>query len=87
MDAEAQPGIFIGKELAQNLGVMLDDTVVLVSPMGAWRPWEAAAHEKIPGRRDFRHRDVRIRHFDGLHLAGEAPRNFWAWGTRSPGWK
>jgi len=32
------PGIFIGKELAQNLGVMLDDTVVVVSPMGALAP-------------------------------------------------
>jgi len=37
-DAEAQPGIFIGKELAQTLGVMLDDSVVLVSPMGALAP-------------------------------------------------
>ena len=37
-DAEAQPGIFIGKELAQTLGVMLDDSVVLVSPMGALTP-------------------------------------------------
>ena len=37
-DAEAQPGIFIGKELAQTLGVMLDDSVVVVSPMGALAP-------------------------------------------------
>ncbi len=37
-DAEAQPGIFIGKELAQTLGVMLDDAVVLVSPLGALTP-------------------------------------------------
>jgi lipoprotein-releasing system permease protein len=37
-DAEAQPGIFIGKELAQTLGVILDDSVVLVSPMGALAP-------------------------------------------------
>jgi lipoprotein-releasing system permease protein len=37
-DAEAQPGIFIGKELAQTLGVRLDDSVVLVSPMGALAP-------------------------------------------------
>ncbi|MBI5967529.1 MAG: lipoprotein-releasing ABC transporter permease subunit [Deltaproteobacteria bacterium] len=32
------PGIFIGKELAQNLGVMLEDTVVVVSPLGAMAP-------------------------------------------------
>jgi len=32
------PGIFIGKELAQNLGVMLEDTVVIVSPLGAMAP-------------------------------------------------
>ncbi len=33
-----QPGILIGKELAQNLGVMLNDTVVVVSPVGALAP-------------------------------------------------
>jgi lipoprotein-releasing system permease protein len=33
-----QAGIFIGRELAQNLGVMLDDTVVVVSPTGALAP-------------------------------------------------
>jgi lipoprotein-releasing system permease protein len=32
------PGIIIGKELAQNLGVMLNDTVVVVSPTGALAP-------------------------------------------------
>jgi lipoprotein-releasing system permease protein len=37
-DGEGQPGIFIGKELAQTLGVMLDDTVVVVSPLGALGP-------------------------------------------------
>jgi lipoprotein-releasing system permease protein len=37
-DSSAQPGVFIGKELAQNLGVMLDDTVVVVSPTGALAP-------------------------------------------------
>jgi lipoprotein-releasing system permease protein len=37
-DSSAQPGIFIGKELAQNLGVMLDDSVVVVSPSGALAP-------------------------------------------------
>src|SRR5512143_2871497 len=34
-DSSAQPGIVIGRELAQNLGVMMDDTVVVVSPTGA----------------------------------------------------
>lgn len=34
----APPGIFIGKELAQNLGVMMDDTVVVVSPTAALTP-------------------------------------------------
>ncbi len=34
----AQPGILIGKELAQNLGVLLNDTVVVVSPAGALAP-------------------------------------------------
>jgi lipoprotein-releasing system permease protein len=37
-DGEGQPGIFIGKELAQTLGVMLDDAVVVVSPLGALGP-------------------------------------------------
>ena len=37
-DGSAQPGIFIGKELAQNLGVMLDDSVVVVSPTGGLAP-------------------------------------------------
>jgi lipoprotein-releasing system permease protein len=37
-DGAAQPGIFIGKELAQNLGVMMDDSVVVVSPTGALAP-------------------------------------------------
>ena len=32
------PGIILGKELAQNLGVMLGDTIVVVSPMGALAP-------------------------------------------------
>jgi lipoprotein-releasing system permease protein len=32
------PGILLGKELAQTLGVMLDDTVVVVSPLGALAP-------------------------------------------------
>lgn len=37
-ESSAQPGVFIGKELAQNLGVMLDDTVVVVSPTGTLAP-------------------------------------------------
>jgi len=37
-----QPGIFIGKELAQNLGVMMNDTVVVVSPTGALAPMALA---------------------------------------------
>jgi len=37
-DGSAQPGIFIGKELAQNLGVMPEDTVVVVSPTGGLAP-------------------------------------------------
>jgi lipoprotein-releasing system permease protein len=37
-DGETQPGIFIGKELAQTLGVTLDDSVILVSPLGALAP-------------------------------------------------
>jgi len=32
------PGILIGKELAQTLGIMLDDTVVVVSPLGTLAP-------------------------------------------------
>jgi lipoprotein-releasing system permease protein len=32
------PGILIGKELAQTLGVLLEDTVVVVSPLGALAP-------------------------------------------------
>jgi lipoprotein-releasing system permease protein len=32
------PGIFIGKELAQTLGIMLNDTVVVVSPLGTLAP-------------------------------------------------
>jgi lipoprotein-releasing system permease protein len=32
------PGILIGTELAQNLGAMMGDTVVVVSPMGALTP-------------------------------------------------
>ena len=31
----SQPGILLGKELAQNLGIILNDTVVVVSPSGA----------------------------------------------------
>lgn len=33
-----RPGILIGKELAQNLGVTLGDTVVIVSPLGVLSP-------------------------------------------------
>jgi lipoprotein-releasing system permease protein len=33
-----QPGILIGKELAQNLGVFLNDSVIVVSPVGALAP-------------------------------------------------
>jgi len=40
-EEEGQPGIFIGKELAQTLGVMLNDTVILVSPVGALAPMGA----------------------------------------------
>ena len=36
--ASGLPGILLGKELAQTLGVMLDDTVVVVSPLGALAP-------------------------------------------------
>jgi len=32
------PGILIGKELAQTLGIMLDDPVVVVSPLGTLTP-------------------------------------------------
>jgi lipoprotein-releasing system permease protein len=41
-DGESPPGIFIGKELAQTLGVMLDDAVVVVSPAGGLTPLGAA---------------------------------------------
>ena len=37
-ESTGQPGILLGKELAQNLGVLLDDTVVVVSPLGALAP-------------------------------------------------
>jgi lipoprotein-releasing system permease protein len=37
-ELSGQPGILLGKELAQNLGVLLDDTVVVVSPLGALSP-------------------------------------------------
>jgi len=37
-DPSAHPGIFIGKELAHNLGVLLEDTVIVVSPVGALAP-------------------------------------------------
>ena len=36
--SSGRPGILLGKELAQMLGVMLDDTVVVVSPTGALAP-------------------------------------------------
>ena len=32
------PGIIIGKELAQNLGVMMGDIIIVVSPLGALAP-------------------------------------------------
>ena len=32
------PGILVGKELAQTLGIMLGDTVVVVSPLGSLAP-------------------------------------------------
>jgi lipoprotein-releasing system permease protein len=37
-ESSSPPGIFIGKELAQNLGVLLGDTVIVVSPLGALGP-------------------------------------------------
>ncbi len=37
-EAGAYPGIFIGKELAHNLGIFLGDQVVIVSPLGALSP-------------------------------------------------
>jgi lipoprotein-releasing system permease protein len=37
-NSSGHPGVFIGKELAQNLGVMMEDTVVVVSPLGALAP-------------------------------------------------
>ena len=36
--SSGRPGILLGKELAQMLGVLLDDTVVVVSPVGALAP-------------------------------------------------
>jgi lipoprotein-releasing system permease protein len=40
-------GIFIGKELAQTLGVMLGDTVVIVSPLGALAPMGSPPMKKF----------------------------------------
>jgi len=37
-ESSGHPGIFIGKELANNLGVQFEDTVVVVSPLGALSP-------------------------------------------------
>ena len=37
-ESTGPPGILLGKELAQNLGVLLDDTVVVVSPSGSLAP-------------------------------------------------
>jgi len=37
-ETTANPGIFIGKELANNLGIFLGDQVVIVSPLGALSP-------------------------------------------------
>jgi lipoprotein-releasing system permease protein len=42
-DASGYPGILLGKELAQNLGVLLDDLVVVVSPLGALAPMGATS--------------------------------------------
>jgi lipoprotein-releasing system permease protein len=47
------PGILIGKELAQSLGVMLDDPVVVVSPTGALAPFGAG-----PPMKKFRIRGI-----------------------------
>jgi len=33
--SSSQPGILLGRELAQNLGIILNDTVIVVSPSGA----------------------------------------------------
>src|SRR4030042_3709469 len=37
-ESTGPPGIFIARELAQNLGVLPDDTVVVVSPLGVLAP-------------------------------------------------
>jgi len=45
-ETEGQPGIFIGKELAQTLGVVLNDSVVVVSPAGGQAPMGAGPPQK-----------------------------------------
>ncbi|HSR12920.1 MAG TPA: lipoprotein-releasing ABC transporter permease subunit [Thermodesulfobacteriota bacterium] len=37
-EASGPPGVLVGKELAMTLGIMLNDTVVVVSPTGALAP-------------------------------------------------
>jgi len=44
--SSGQPGIFIGKELARTLGVRMDETVVIVSPVGALSPLGAVSPMK-----------------------------------------
>ena len=44
--SSGQPGIFIGKELARTLGVRMDETVVIVSPVGALSPLGAGSPMK-----------------------------------------
>jgi lipoprotein-releasing system permease protein len=81
-DAAAQPGIFIGKELAQTLGVMLDDSVVLVSPMGALAPMGGGPPMKkfrIAGIFDS---GMYGTHFAGLHSQKNA-QSSWPWGPVS----
>lgn len=45
-ESSGQPGIFIGKELARTLGVRMNETVVIVSPMGALNPMGAGSSMK-----------------------------------------
>ncbi len=48
-DSGGMPGILIGKELAQSLGVLMDDPVIVVSPTGTLNPLGAG-----PPMRKFR---------------------------------
>ena len=81
---DASEGVAIGQRMAENLGLVLGDTITLVSPDGDVTPMGTTPRVKAyPVVGDLRGRHVGVRCLDHLHAVAGGAALFQPWRTAS----